>query len=47
MATSIKTLFDKIYNECDASSVINFILREKENPSSVISSIDKARQNAH
>ena len=29
MATSIKTLFDKIYNECNASSVINFILREK------------------
>ena len=46
MATSIKTLFDKIYNECNASSAINFILREKENPSSVISSIDKARQNA-
>ena len=30
MATSIKTLFDKIYNECNSSSVINFILREKE-----------------
>ena len=46
MATSIKTLFDKIYNECNSSYVINFILREKENPSSVISSIDQARQNA-
>ena len=44
IATSIKTLFDKIYNECNSSSVINFILREKENPSSVISSIDKARK---
>lgn len=46
IAASIKTLFDKLYNECNSSSVINFILREKENPSSVISSIDKARQNA-
>ena len=34
------------YGEINKSAVINFILRDKTNPSSVLSSIENARQNA-
>ena len=45
-AASIKVIFDKNYSECNSSNVTNFILRDKENPSSVLSSVRQARQNA-
>ena len=45
-AASIKLIFDKNYSECNSSNVTNFILRDKENPSSVLSSVKQARQNA-
>ena len=45
-AVFAKKLFDEIYDECNSSSVTNFILRDKENPSSVLSSVEKARHNA-
>lgn len=34
------------YDTIDAASVINFLLRDKDNPSSVMSAIDNARSNA-
>ena len=45
-AASIKPIFDKNYSECNSANVTNFILRDKENPSSVLSSVKQARQNA-
>lgn len=45
-AASIKLIFDKNYSESNSSNVTNFILRDKINPSSVLSSVRQARQNA-
>ena len=45
-AASIKPIFDRNYSECNSSNVTNFILRDKENPSSVLSSVKQARLNA-
>ena len=41
-----KSLFLTKYEEINKSSVINFTLRDKTNPSSVLSSVENARQNA-
>jgi uncharacterized alpha-E superfamily protein len=38
--------YDRIYPEATAGRVVDFLLRDKDNPSSVMSSIDAARLNA-
>ena len=45
VAGNKKTFLTK-YGAINKSAVINFILRDKTNPSSVLSSIENARQNA-
>lgn len=42
----IRVLYDEKYQDFDAPHVINFLLRDPENPSSVLSSISAARSNA-
>ena len=38
--------FNKVYDEVNASTVINFLLRDKSNPACVMSMIEAARNNA-
>ena len=40
------TSFEQKHNKCNAQNTVDFLLRDTENPSSVISSITAARQNA-
>ncbi|SEQ26394.1 alpha-E domain-containing protein [Thalassovita taeanensis] len=42
----IRPLYDEKYDDFEASHVINFLLRDADNPSSVLSSINVARSNA-
>lgn len=42
----IRALYDQKYGDFDAGHVINFLLRDAENPSSVLSAISMARSNA-
>lgn len=42
----IRFLYDQKHQDVDAAHVINFLLRDPENPSSVLSSISVARSNA-
>lgn len=42
----IRDFYDQKYPEVDAAHVINFLLRDPENPSSVLSAISVARSNA-
>src|SRR5680860_57181 len=44
--TGSKTLYDQCYKVYDAPEVIDFLLRDTANPSSVVSLIDSARNNA-
>lgn len=42
----VKEAFDKRHNLYDAAGVIDFLLRDRDNPSSVASVVDSARNNA-
>ncbi len=44
--TGVKTLYLEQHQQFDAASVIDFLLRDKTNPSSVISVVEAARNNA-
>ncbi|PHQ69036.1 MAG: hypothetical protein COB93_09105 [Sneathiella sp.] len=44
--TGVKQLYEKKYDQYDAANVIDFLLRDKTNPSSVISVIEGSRNNA-
>lgn len=45
-AAGIDGLYETLHGDYHGPSVINFLLRERENPSSVLSTIDLARSNA-
>ena len=45
-ASSLRKIFEEKYSDFDAFKVRNFVLRDGNNPSSVLSCITKARENA-
>ncbi|WP_095590415.1 alpha-E domain-containing protein [Actibacterium ureilyticum] len=45
-SASVRDLYDQHHDDYDASQVVNFLLRDKANPSSVLSAFEAARNNA-
>jgi len=45
-ATAVKEPYDTQYSQYNAPNVIDFLLRDRRNPSSVLSVVEKARNNA-
>lgn len=46
VTTGTSELFSQVHDEPDAETVVDFLLRDPSNPSSVMSTIDQARTNA-